>query len=127
MKRALLCISWLLMFFSAAIAQQRTISGKVTGSDGNPIPFATIQVKGSNQGASADQNGNFKINIDGNPILQVRSVGFLSAEFPAGSGNTVAFSLQPDKTNLQEVIVTGLGIRREKKALGYSAQEVKGD
>ncbi|PUZ29312.1 SusC/RagA family TonB-linked outer membrane protein [Chitinophaga parva] len=128
MKHALLCISWLLMFFSVANAQQRTISGKVTGSDGTPIPFATVQVKGTTQGASADQNGNFKLNVDGtNAILQVRSVGFISAEFPVGTSNTLALTLQPDKTNLQEVIVTGLGIKREKKALGYSAQDLKAD
>lgn len=116
------------MFFSAANAQQRTISGKVTGSDGTPIPFATVQVKGTTQGASADQDGNFKLNVDGtNAVLQVRSVGFVTAEFPVGTSNTLALTLQPDKTNLQEVIVTGLGIKREKKALGYAAQDLKSD
>lgn len=128
MKHALLCISWLLMFFSAATAQQRAISGKVTGSDGTPIPFATVQVKGTSQGTAADQSGNFKVNIDGNnTVLVVRSVGFLNADFQVGSQSQVTIVLQQDKTNLQEVVVTGLGIKREKKALGYAVQDVKGD
>ncbi|WP_343668146.1 SusC/RagA family TonB-linked outer membrane protein [Chitinophaga sp.] len=109
-------------------AQQRVVTGKITGPDGGPVPFATIQVKGTNQGTTADQSGNFRLTLNtDNAILQIRSVGYSSKEVPAGSGGVINVSLAQDNQNLQEVVVTGLGIRREKKALGYAVQDVKGD
>ncbi|MBW8685382.1 SusC/RagA family TonB-linked outer membrane protein [Chitinophaga rhizophila] len=113
---------------SGLYAQQREVTGKVTGSDGAPIPFATVQVKGTTRGTTADQSGNFRVQVDGNDaILQFRSVGFTLKEITVGGESTVNASLTPDNKNLQEVVVTGIGIKREKKALGYAVQDVKGD
>jgi TonB-linked SusC/RagA family outer membrane protein len=121
-----------LLFFSCLMtgiyAQQREIVGQITGSDGAPIPFATVQIKGTTKGTTADQSGNFKIMVDGaDAVLQVRSVGYTAKEVLVGTNNTLNVSLAQDNTNLQEVVVTGLGIKREKKALGYAVQDVKGD
>ena len=128
MRRHALLIAILLAVTSLVRAQQRQITGKVTGGDGKPVPFATIQVKGTSTGAAADENGNFKLNIPGNDaVLLIRSVGYATKEIPAGSNSYVEIALKSDETSLQEVVVTGLGIQRSKKALGYAVQDVKGD
>ncbi|MVT10774.1 SusC/RagA family TonB-linked outer membrane protein [Chitinophaga tropicalis] len=118
----------LICLVTVAYAQQREIVGKITGADGAPVPYATVQLKGTTRGTTADQNGNFRLQVDGNDaVLQVRSVGFTTKEIAVGSTSNVAVSLTQDNTALQEVVVTGIGIRREKKALGYAVQDVKGD
>lgn len=128
MLKHLLSIFLLVSLLTGLHAQQRVVTGKVTGPDGAPVPFATVQVKGTNRGTTADPAGIFKLSIDAdNAVLQIRSVGFLMKEVTASSGSTVNIQLEQDNTNLQEVVVTGLGIKREKKALGYAVQDVKGD
>ena len=128
MQKHLLCLFFLFCIMTGLYAQQREVTGRVTGSDGVPIPYATVQIKGTNKGTTADQNGNFRLLVDGtNAILQVRSVGFTLKEIAVGSGSALDVSLAQDNKNLQEVVVTGLGIKREKKALGYAVQDVKGD
>src|ERR1044072_1578978 len=128
MRRHALLIAILLAVTSLVCAQERQITGKVTGGDDRPVPFATIQVKGTSTGTAADENGNFKLNIPGNDaVLVIRSVGYVSKEIPAGTNSYVMISLTSDETSLQEVVVTGLGIQRSKKALGYAVQDVKGD
>jgi len=128
MRRHVLLIAMLLAMTSLVSAQQRQITGKVKGGDGKPVSFATIQVKGTSNGAAADEKGNFKLNIPGNnEVLVIRSVGYTTKEIPAGSNSYLEVTLTADETNLQEVVVTGLGIQRSKKALGYAVQDVKGD
>jgi TonB-linked SusC/RagA family outer membrane protein len=128
MLKHLLTIFLFVSLLTGLHAQQRVVTGKVTGPDGAPVPFATVQVKGTNRGTTADPAGIFKLSIDAdNAVLQIRSVGFLMKEVTAGSGSSVNIQLEQDNTNLQEVVVTGLGIKREKKALGYAVQDVKGD
>src|SRR5690606_20395361 len=90
MKKALLLFTMLMVIVTLAFAQQRQVTGKVTGSDGAPIPFATIQIKGTNSGTTTDQDGNFKLNVTGNDdVLIVRSVGFGTKEVPVGASSTV--------------------------------------
>ncbi|HJT72535.1 MAG TPA: carboxypeptidase-like regulatory domain-containing protein, partial [Chitinophaga sp.] len=98
----------LICLVTVAYAQQREIVGKITGADGAPVPYATVQLKGTTRGTTADQNGNFRLQVDGNDaILQVRSVGFTTKEITVGSNSNVAISLTQDNTALQEVVVTG--------------------
>ncbi|GAA0523167.1 SusC/RagA family TonB-linked outer membrane protein [Chitinophaga japonensis] len=128
MKKALLFFTMLMVIVTLAFAQQRQVTGKVTGSDGAPIPFATIQIKGTNSGTTTDQDGNFKLNVTGNDdVLIVRSVGFGTKEVPAGASSTVDVVLETSSESLQEVVVTALGIQRKKNELPYSAQNVAGE
>ncbi|PWV47547.1 SusC/RagA family TonB-linked outer membrane protein [Chitinophaga sp. S165] len=128
MLKHLLCLLIFIGLTTALYAQQREVTGKVTGTDGVPIPYATVQIKGTSRGTTADQSGNFRLMVDGNDaILQVRSVGFTLKEIPVGTASNYSVSLAQDNRNLQEVVVTGLGIQRSKKALGYAVQDVKGD
>ncbi len=125
MKKALLFLTTAVVSSSLVYAQQRQITGKVRGDDGAPIPFATIQIKGTTTGTTTDQTGNFKINITGtSTVLIVRSLGFLNKEIPAGSSNTFDIILQPDNTNLDEVVVTALNIKRSQKSVPYAVQQV---
>ena len=126
MKRALLFFTMLMVSVTLAYAQQRQITGKVTTTDGAPVPFATIQVKGTNTGATSDQDGNFKLNVNGKGSLIIRSVGFATQQIDLGTSNTLSVTLKADDTNLQEVIVTALGIQRNKNELPYSAQTITG-
>ena len=120
----------LMFFIGLQVAHaQRSISGKVTSSDdGSGIPGATVLVKGTAVGAITDVDGKFTLTVpkDKNTLL-VSYVGMTSKEIELGTDNIVNVVLDPAVTTLDDVVVTALGVSREKKALGYSVQDVKGD
>ena len=110
---------------SLLFAQSRQVSGVVTNQNGEPVPSATVLQKGSSNGVSANEQGAFSINVTGNnPILVISSTGFNASEIKIGTGTNYNVSLSLSGM-LEEVVVTALGISREKKALGYATQEVK--
>ncbi|HEY1199721.1 MAG TPA: carboxypeptidase-like regulatory domain-containing protein, partial [Niastella sp.] len=129
MKQALLVFTMLMVMFSLAYAQERQVSGRITGRDGVPIPFATVQVKGTTTGTTTDQSGNFKLHVSGtSPVLIVRNIGFASKEVPVGQESTLDITLDQDTKNLSEVVITGaLGIARQKRSVGYAATALKND
>jgi TonB-linked SusC/RagA family outer membrane protein len=109
--------------------QQLSVKGKVTSStDGQPLLGATILVKGTSIGTSTDFDGNYEIQIPNQQAILVFSyVGFKMLEEPVGNRDTVNVMLDEDTEQLSEVVVTALGLKREKKALGYSVQEISGE
>jgi len=108
-------------------AQSKSVSGKVfSADDGQPIIGATVLVKGTTVGTITDADGSFKISLPGNAKnLIVSYIGQKTAEVEA-KNNMVVKLLSEDKL-IDEVIVTALGISREKKSLGYAVQDVKSD
>ncbi len=109
-------------------AQDRTITGTVTGADGNPIPGANIVLKGTTQGAITDLNGKYSISVpSGEQTLIFSFIGMQTKEIVTSKSTTLDVALNPASEMLTDVVVTALGISREKKALGYAVQEVKGD
>jgi TonB-linked SusC/RagA family outer membrane protein len=107
--------------------QSRQITGRVIDLVNNPVPRATILVKGTTTGVSADENGRFTITVpSSNATLVISSVGFTSQELRLGSANDYSISLT-NSTDLSEVVVTAFGIRKEKKSLGYTIQSVTGE
>ena len=114
-----------LFFLSALImfGQSRTVTGKVTSSDGKPIPFATVTVKGTSTAVSADENGNFSIQAPPNAVLVFSSTGYQSSEVNIGSQTTINSTLNGQGA-MAEVVVTALGIRRSDRGLGYSVAKV---
>src|SRR5664279_2097151 len=115
---------FLIMLTSFAFCQSRQISGKVTDETGKPVPLATVQQKGTKNAASANENGDFIITVSGkNPTLLISSVNYEPMELSIGSESSYTVVLQ-NGGKLSEVVVTALGIQREKKSLGYSAQTV---
>ncbi|HVW99329.1 MAG TPA: carboxypeptidase-like regulatory domain-containing protein, partial [Candidatus Babeliaceae bacterium] len=120
MKRILLLFTMLMVIAAQSFAQQRTISGKVTGNDGNPIPFATIQVQGTNTGTTSDENGNFSLSVPGNATLVVRSIGYEPQEIAIGSQSSYNIQLASSTKSLNELVVTALGRTENKSKVGYS-------
>jgi len=102
------------------------ITGKVLDENGSPIIGASILVKGTKIGATTDGNGNFSINANTGAILVVSYIGYSAKEVTVTGNQTYTISLQPSPTNLNDVVVTALGVKRSEKALGYAVQRVSG-
>jgi TonB-linked SusC/RagA family outer membrane protein len=129
MKRILL-ISFVLM--SALISEawaQRTVTGTVvSGGDGEGLPGVTVRAKGTNRGVNTDFNGNYRLEVpEGVNTLVFSFVGFNTQEVEIGNRSVVDVTLTEDVQQLQEVVVTALGIAREERSLGYAVQEVSGE
>ncbi len=115
----LLCIS------PSLHAQQRTISGTVTAEESNaPLQGVTVKVKGTNRATQTDANGNYSISATSAETLEFSYVGYESTEVRVGTGNNVSVSLKLSGTTIGEVVVTAMGIKKERKALGYSVTEL---
>lgn len=123
-------ISFLLILglvFPAISDAQRVISGKVvTAEDAQPIPGATIIIKGKKSGSISTPDGLFAINAKEGDILIVSGAGLKTTEYKVIGKGVEVISINADTKNLSEVVVTSLGIKKEAKRLGYSVQEVKG-
>ncbi len=130
MRKITILLSFL-FFVGANIAnaQTRTISGKVTsGDDGMGIPGATVVVKGTTQGTTTDLDGLYTLNVEPSAEVLVFSfVGMTTVEIELGNSNSIDVVLETESTLMDEVVVTALGISREKKSLGYAVQELDGD
>ncbi|MBC5992239.1 SusC/RagA family TonB-linked outer membrane protein [Pontibacter cellulosilyticus] len=123
-----LIILLLLLYFStSAIAQEIPVSGKVTGADqGSPLPGVSVLVKGTTTGTTTDANGNFSIQVpSSNATLVFRYLGYETKEVQVGNQSVINVTLSTDTRQLSEVVVTAMGITREKKALGYAASTVE--
>jgi TonB-linked SusC/RagA family outer membrane protein len=109
-------------------AQQRTITGKVTDEKGAPIINASVIVKGTNTGTVTKNDGTYSITVPANAkTLVISSVTMEEAQIDIGSQTVINVSLQTIGKNLQEVVVTALGIARDKRSLGYASQNLKGE
>ncbi|RYY60704.1 MAG: SusC/RagA family TonB-linked outer membrane protein [Chitinophagaceae bacterium] len=116
---------FLLSFNSFAFAQQ-LVTGKISTSEKNePVVGATVIVKGSKASAVTDATGSFSVMASPTDVLIVSNVGFQTREINVADAANI--SLSTESRDLSEVVVTALGIRREKKKLGYAIQEVKGE
>lgn len=102
------------------------VRGRITTSDGQPLWGVSIRIKGTNRGTTTNANGEFTIEANKGETLVVSYVGFQAREFALGDSQNIAISLSASDGQLSEVVVTALGIRKERKALGYSVTEVKG-
>lgn len=103
------------------------IRGKVTDNAGQPLIGATVKVKGTNIGASTNVDGNFSIEAEGNSTLVISYTGFETVEVAVNNRQSINVQMKSTTTALGEVVITALGIKRERKALGYSVTEVKGE
>jgi TonB-linked SusC/RagA family outer membrane protein len=110
-------------------AQEQQITGTVTSSeDGSPLPGVTILVKGSSMGTVTDFEGRYTLDLtEDDAILVFSFVGMLTSEVPVAGLQTIDVILEPDAVGLDEVVVTALGITKEKKSLGYSVQDLSSD
>lgn len=119
MKKLSLALMLALMSISAMLAQ-RTVSGKVTDTKGEPLIGVSIFARGTSVGTVTDIDGTYSINVpEGVNTLVFSYTGFETVEMPLGASNVIDLQMREAVEQLSEVVVTGLGIRKEKKALGY--------
>ncbi len=126
MKQLSLVITLVLCTFGTLLAQ-RTITGTVTSSDGEPLIGASVLVKGTSLGTVTDIDGTFSLEVsEGEKTLVFSYTGFSTKEVTTGTSNVINVTLSEGVT-LTEAVVTALGVEREEKALGYAVQKVGGD
>ncbi len=112
---------------TAVHAWQHQIKGKVTDPTGVPLEGASITVKGQPGGSVSDVLGNFSLTAADGDVLVITFVGYATQELTVAGNAAVNAVLQPSGTGLEEVVVTALGIEKEKRRIGYAVQEVKGE
>lgn len=123
MNKILLLSVLVLLVIASAIAQ-RTVSGKVTDESGEALPGVNVLIQGTMKGTQTDLDGNFRISVEDGEILVFSYVGFESQEINIGSRTVIDVSMG-GATELEEVVVTAVGLTAQKRDLGYSIQEVK--
>lgn len=106
------------------MAQGKPITGIVTDNLGTPLPGVNVVEKGTANGTSTDFDGNYTINVPSTATLVFTSLGFKAREIVVGAQSTINVSMEEDAEQLGEVVVTGLGITRAKRALGYATATV---
>jgi TonB-linked SusC/RagA family outer membrane protein len=127
MKKNLL-IKMLVLFSVLALpgyAQDMTVSGKVSDATGGEIAGVNVVVKGTTRGTTTNDKGDYSISIEKGKTLTFSYIGYVSKEVIANA-TSLNVSLAPEATALNEVVVTALGISRDKRALAYSITEVNG-
>ena len=133
MKKQIYYFLMLLAFFAvmggSAHAQSvtRQLKGRVVDAGNDPIIGASVMVKNSKEGTVTDMEGRFSLNIPSTTTLVVSYIGFVTQEVKASAQKSpITITLKEDTKRLGEVVVTALGIKRDRKALGYSLGEVSG-
>ena len=115
-------LTMLMLCSVLAFAQTRTVTGVVRDDKGEPIPFATVIEAGTKNAVQADANGSFSIKVGENANLAISATGFANQTISASNATTI--SLTRTTGQLQEVVVTALGIQRQRKELGYATAKV---
>ena len=129
MKKVLLGLVLTVFAVFSVMAQSRTITGKVTSADEpEGIPGVNVQVQGTAVGAITDIDGSYTVEVpQGSNVLVFSFVGFTTQNVTIGNRSEVNVVLAPDVRELSEVVITALGVERNRNELAYSAQEVQGD
>jgi len=109
------------------LAQGDRITGKITGPNNEGIPGANVLVRGTSQGATSDAYGNFSVNAGRDVSLVISYIGYISQTIAVNNRSVIDVQLVVDSQNLNEVIVTALGIKREAKTLGYATATVNSE
>ena len=117
----------IVMFLTAHIAaQERSVTGKVVdASNAMVLPGVNVIIQGTTSGVTTDFDGNYSIKVpNNNAVLEFSYLGFKTVSIPVEDKNIIDISLMEDAEQLGEVVVTALGISRDKKSLGYSVSEI---
>ena len=124
----LIAVTLLLLLAGVSSWAQGRITGKVIDVNGQPLGFVTVVVKGTTTATNTAENGTFTFNnVQNDASLIVSSIGYRTQEIALNGRAYVEIVLEEDAIKIDELVVTALGISREKKALGYAVQDVKGD
>ncbi len=127
MKKILFTLLVLLVASTGTVfAQDRALSGTVNDENGQPLPGASVLLKGTTRGTNTSAEGNFTINVNGAGTLTISTVGYATKEVPfTASQSTITTNLDSDVRSLGEVVVTALGITKDEKTLSYATQQIQ--
>ncbi len=125
-KRLLMLFLGIFILTVQALAQERVIGGKVSDDDGLPLPGVSVKVKGATNGTTTNVDGNYSIKASQGQTLIFSFIGTVTQERTVGTSNSINLVLKADTKALNEVVVTALGIKQEKRALGTAITEIKG-
>lgn len=127
LRKAAFVLIGLCATLAMATAQNKQVNGKVTDSQGNPIPGASVLVRGTTNGAVTDIDGLYTVTVSPTDVLEYSFFGMKTQNIVVGELTKINVTLQDDMMALDEAVVTAMGISRAEKTLGYSATTVKND
>ena len=116
--RILIMIFFCIYFADWGFAQNKTIAGKITEANGDPIIGASVKINGTNTGTITDINGDFSLEVPGNAVLDITYIGFKNKRIPVGASDTYAIALDEDVQGLDEVVVVGYGTQKKATLTG---------
>ena len=123
----MLLLGILLLSHGIGFAQTNRVTGQVTGSDNQGLPGVNVLISGSTLGTTTDAAGNFTINVPATASLVFSYISYVSQTVPINNRSIVNVQLVEDAKNLDEYVVTALGIKRESKTLGYATATINAD
>lgn len=128
-KIRLLALLILGSLIGTAYAQSIRVSGVVKSSeDGQPLPGVTVLVKGTNNGFSTGADGSYILNnVPSNGTLEFRYVGMKTQNVSVAGKTTINVTMQPDAIQIESVVVTAMGVKKQDRKIGYAVTTVKGD
>lgn len=126
MQKLFFLLTTFLLIGATVFAQKANLEGTVKSSTGESLPSATILIKGTTIGSLTDLDGHFSIQAEPKDILVVSYIGYEPLEVAVGNQKVIDITLQESKQEISEVVVTALGIEKEKSTIGFAVQDVKG-
>jgi TonB-linked SusC/RagA family outer membrane protein len=132
MKQVLPKLKWLLMCIVITMAcgnlyAQNVIRGIITDENNQPMPGVSVLLNSTRQGTTTNEGGRFTISAQKGQTLTVKFIGYTQQDIVIGAENSIAIQMKPEGKNLNEVIVTALGVKKEVQKLGYSQSQIKGE
>ncbi len=124
MRKLVMLIAAILLFGAATVFAQSTVKGRVLDAKGDPVPGASVNVRGSNVGTAADENGNFSIVAKPTDQLVVSGLNFTATTIRVGNQGLLNVVLNSNDSKLQEVVVTAFNQTRQAKELGYATSKI---
>lgn len=124
MKKKKILLLLLFCAFIGVAYGQSAVTGKVTDPNGVPVSGASVLIKGKTGGTQTSEEGSFSVPASSKDILIISAVGFVTVEIQVGDRRDIQVVLQISQEQLGEVVVTAMGIKRERKALGYSVSDL---
>ena len=128
MKKVKLFMACLLAVATTALyAQNRTVTGIVTDTSGDPMPGVSVFVEGTNVGTVTDAKGAYSLNIRGGNTIKFSFFGMRDVTEPVGNRTRIDVQMEEDTIGLDEVVITATGMTRQEKTLGYASTTVRSE
>jgi TonB-linked SusC/RagA family outer membrane protein len=126
-KQFLLSAFAMILISGTMIAQNIRVTGKVTDSSSLPVPGVTVLVEGTTSGVATDNDGIYSITVPANGALVFSAIGLETQRVPVNNRTVINVTMAESAIAVEEVVVTALGIEKERKALGYAVQDLKSE